>query len=189
MTVDNDDSDDVRRRCGSTDTASGEPCGRGPNCPYHQKSEPPEAGRPTKLTRDRQERIASMLEEGHSINATCRANGISAKTYHQWVQRGEEQEEGIFREFRNRVTRARAEGERRYIEKAQDAAIQSKNAQALLRMAQLQYPESWSEDASSPARGRSGGLNVYLTAEDSPNGEEEASHWKMGPNRKMRVDE
>ena len=175
--------------CGSTATSTGKPCQRGPNCPYHQQEGAPETGRPTKLTRERQERIASMLEKGHSINAACRANGISAKTYHGWVRRGGNQDEGIFREFRNRVTRARAEGERRYIEKAQDAAIQSKNAQALLRMAQLQYPESWSEDASSPARGRSGGLNVYLTAEDSPNREEVASHWKMGPNREMRVDE
>lgn len=178
MTDDNDGPDDVKQRCGSTDTASGKPCGRGPNCPYHQQNESPETGRPTKLTRDRQERIAAMLEDGHSITAACRANGVSAKTYHQWVRRGEEQEEGIFREFRNRVTRARAEGERRYIEKAQDAAIQSKNAQALLRMAQLQYPESWGDDDAGAVSGGGGSsLNVYLSSEH----ERETDEYKLIP--------
>jgi transposase len=168
-------------RCGAP-TTTGKPCHRGPNCPYHQQNDAPETGRPTKLTRDRQERIASMLEKGHSINAATRANGISAKTYHEWVRRGENQDEGIFREFRNRVTRARAEGERRYIEKAQDAAIQSKNAQALLRMAQLQYPDSWGED-TEVASSRSGSLNVYLSADE----ERETDEYKLAPDDEKTV--
>lgn len=172
---DEDGAPDDVDRCGAP-TTDGDPCRRGPNCPYHQQPEPPDSGRPTKLTRERQERIAAMLEEGHSISAATRANGISHETYHSWGRKGENQEEGVYAEFSDRMSRARAEGERQYIEKAQEAAIQSKNASALLKMAQLQYPKSWGD--RSEQRTQESGLNVYLTSKEP---ESKIEEYKLQP--------
>lgn len=176
MTAEDDRADDHNLptnadtgRCGSTDTSSGEPCERGPNCPYHQQEDPPETGRPTKLTHERQERIAGLLEGGHSIAAACRTTGISRETYHDWVRRGEEQEEGIFADFADRVGRARGVGERRIIEDAREAAREAKNANALLRMAQLQYPESWGDEMA-------GAVN---TAAEAPRERRETDHYVL----------
>lgn len=177
---DTNGSPDAEDRCGAP-TADGDPCRRGPNCPYHQQSEAPDTGRPTKLTRERQERIAAMLEEGHSISAAARANGISHETYHSWIRKGEKQEEGVYAEFSDRMSRARAEGERRYIQKAQEAAIQSKNASVLLKMAQLQYPNSWSQESakSKVSRENSTGLTVYLSSADEK--QSDTSEFKLTP--------
>lgn len=68
--------------CGYAETTSGEPCqnpavenGR---CwiPSHNPGPDNEnPGRPTKLTRERQERVAAAIESGHSFRSACEQGG------------------------------------------------------------------------------------------------------------------
>ena len=94
--------------CRSTETTSGDPCQNpAESCPWHgTDGDAPETGRPTKLSHARQEQIAQALEAGGSFKAACEAAGIAPKTGHRWMERGENQDDGEFHQFRQRVTRA-----------------------------------------------------------------------------------
>ena len=74
-------------------------------------------GRSSKLTQERQEAIAGMIEEGLSIAAACRAAEIAERTFYGWMDRGEEDETGAYAEFCERIRRARGEEERRFTER------------------------------------------------------------------------
>lgn len=46
-----------------------------------------DVGRNSKLTRERQESIVQLLEDGHSIAAACRCNGIDWATFYRWLEK------------------------------------------------------------------------------------------------------
>lgn len=107
-----DTNDDI---CGSTDTESDEPCQLGAGwgtdnddgpCRHHVD----DRVRPRKLTHELQERIASDLEAGVPVKHAAPANGIGESTYYEWVQLGEEYEDGVLSDFAERVTRAKSHG-------------------------------------------------------------------------------
>ncbi|MDX1745876.1 MAG: hypothetical protein R3324_08065 [Halobacteriales archaeon] len=119
--------------------------------PSHGEAEPgddaPTPGRPTKLTVQRQEHIASYLEEGYSIKVASRLGGIDHTTYHSWMKRGrvaeENGEDTIYRDFYERMERARAEGERRLTSLAHEYAREAKSFGAIMELLRKRYPESW----------------------------------------------
>lgn len=121
-------------------------------------------GRPTKLTRDRQENIAGMIEKGHSINAACRSNGIHRETFYDWMRRGDEQEEGIYADFSDRLTRALGEGERMYENLLLEIARQNEDAATVMTMLKQRFPESWGDVDRGD---QSAGVEVYLEAEET----------------------
>lgn len=160
-------TDDI---CGSTDTASGEPCQNAPSrddgkCHLHTDAgDAVQVGRDTKLTHQRQENIAQMLEQGQSVAAACRCNDISQKTFYQWLDRGDDQEEGIYSEFSKRVARARGVGEASLVDELIEQCRENGDTRTMLSIIKSRYPESWG-DADAGEEG--GTVNIHLSPKTS----------------------
>lgn len=137
--------------CGSTDTSSGDPCQFSPaeSCPWHDTDDPPDTGRPSKLTYERQEAIAAALEQGKSMNSAARMQGLDPTTVYNWLDRGEsEVEEGNeneYAEFFKRVTRARGHGEDMYFKTVWEIAKEEGDHRFLASLMKQRYPDSWGD--------------------------------------------
>ncbi|HEY3021799.1 MAG TPA: hypothetical protein VGJ32_16490 [Solirubrobacteraceae bacterium] len=131
----------------SAQTTKNEPCRahalRGtdpPLCPHH-------AGvrRPAKFGPDAVDRIVSVLRAGNYPQTAAAAAGISLETFYAWLRRGDpdraDPADAPYREFRERVERARGEGEARNVALVAQAAATSWQAAAWLL--ERQYPERW----------------------------------------------
>lgn len=116
-------------------------------------------GRDPKLTRERQEGIALMLEAGHSQAAAARAHGIRPQTISEWKAKGRENPESIYGDFTERIARARAEGEKQYVEQLRHLASEIQDTNTLRWMLQQRFPDSWNE---SDAIGGSDAPSVKL---------------------------
>lgn len=153
--------------CGSTDTTTGEPC-QNPagSCPWHNTNEPPETGRPTKLSHQRQEQIAGALEQGIGFDPACQAAGIDPNTGYRWLRRGEEQDEGEFCEFYERITRARGVGKYELSSSIVAIARENEDARTLLKYLQhIEGGEASNEDDLA-------GLNLVVPEIAQENGDD-----------------
>lgn len=93
-------------------------------------------GRPTKLTHQRQERIAAAIESGHSFRSACEQAGISTATGHRWMSAGANEDEGVFREFYDRITRARGVGIGEIEQSIMELCVERQDPNTLLRYLQ-----------------------------------------------------
>jgi transposase-like protein len=104
-------------------------------------------GRPSKLNPARQERIAEALEDGYSIKVAAVQAGIDEATYHLWRKKGraakEKGEDNQYVNFYERMERARAEGERRWTQRAYESAMEDKSFGAMMEILRKRYPDSW----------------------------------------------
>jgi len=97
---------------------------------------------PSKAT---QEKIASAIEEGASIQEACRRAGVHREQFYRWMQYGQDEEAGPFQEFRDRLVRARGEGESQYREALLELARENGDTATLMAMLKQRYPESWGD--------------------------------------------
>jgi len=58
------------------------------------------AGRPTKLTPDVQAAIVALVEVGNYVETAVLASGVTSRTYYNWLERGEADEEPYAEFFR-----------------------------------------------------------------------------------------
>ena len=136
--------------CGA-ETADGSPCQHPPSraddkCHIHTEvTDPADVGRDPKLTRERQEAIAAMIEDGHSVTAAARANDVTKQTVMNWINRGENEDEGIYAEFFSRYTRARGEGEKQYLELIKELALEDGDHRFLASLMKQRYPDAWAD--------------------------------------------
>lgn len=157
--------------CGSTETATGDPCQNPPSrddnrCHLHTEADDPvEVGRDSKLTRQRQENIAQMLEDGQSIAATCRCNGIGTSTFYEWLEKADRQDEGIYTEFAERVAHARGAGEQELVDELLEMVREKGDTRTLLSVIKSRYPESWGDAEASAEDG--GTVNIHLSPTES----------------------
>ena len=97
--------------------------------------------RPTKLTVETQERIIEAIKLGnYAETAACYA-GIHKATYYRWMERGECEEDGCYREFRDAVAQASAEAEVRAVKVIQDAM--PTDHRAAMRYLERRFPSRW----------------------------------------------
>ncbi|MEU8378991.1 hypothetical protein [Streptosporangium sp. NPDC048865] len=69
-------------------------------------------GRRSKLTPELQEELCKYLSDGQYLTTACDLVGVHEATVYRWLERGEpEDAPALYREFREAVTRARAEAE------------------------------------------------------------------------------
>ncbi|MGB9937068.1 MAG: hypothetical protein ACPK7O_05060 [Methanobacterium sp.] len=99
-------------------------------------------GRPSKLTKEIREEIASFLKAGCFIETACVMAGINKTTYYDWMKRGEKSSRyDKYRKFYEAVTHALSWSQ------ARDVAIISKAAEKDWRAAawklERRYPEKW----------------------------------------------
>lgn len=132
-------------------TAEDEPCQNpatdGDSCwlDAHGGSADP-SGRPREVPdKSTQEKIASVIEQGGSIREACRRAGTHKETFYRWMQYGEEEDAGPFQEFRDRLVRARGEGEASYRQSLMQIAIECEDTATLMAMLKQRYPESWGD--------------------------------------------
>jgi len=146
-------SDDT---CGH-ETANGEPCqnpttddGDSNRCwiDNHNETavEANQPGRPRETpSKSTEENIASVIESGGSIREACRRSGVHPEQFYRWMQYGEEEDAGPFADFRDRLVRARGEGEAQYRDTLLMLAEETGDTATLMAMLKQRYPESWGE--------------------------------------------
>lgn len=115
--------------------------------PVEVESNPP--GRPTKLSYERQEQIASDLEAGRSLTSAARKAGVTPQTVINWVDRGEAEKEAgnenEYTQFFERITRAKGEGEEFYFSLALQLAKENEDHRFIASLMKQRYPDSWGE--------------------------------------------
>lgn len=157
-------TDDI---CGYEDTTTGQPC-RHPagSCPVpsHRGAVPnggnPQ-GRPTKLNLQRQEDIAQAVERGKSFTSACRKAGITPQTGIRWMQVGEDEDEGPYREFFERLTRAKGIGQDLWEQRLHEVTEDPATIMAILK---TQYPDTEWGDAN---RGEQAGDGAVINLPES----------------------
>lgn len=65
-------------------------------------------GRPSKLTAELIEKVASIVRAGNYLDTAARFCGVSRVSFHEWMKRGHAQKRGIYREFLNAMEEAQA---------------------------------------------------------------------------------
>jgi len=149
-------SDDVET-CGHP-TADGSPCGNPPGengwcwIPSHNPGDNSDnAGRPSKLTRERCDRITSSIAEGKSIVSAARMESVHPATVYAWIEKGEDHDTDPefdvdpYGYFHERFVRARGLGEDAYVQDVLDIAREQGDLSTLLSMLKQRYPESWGD--------------------------------------------
>lgn len=99
------------------------------------------AGRKTKLTEEVQKRFLDAIRAGNYYEPACHYAGIDYSTFRRWMQKGEEQRSGVFREFCEAVKRAEAESEMRMVTLWQKQAVD--NWQAARDFLERRFPDRW----------------------------------------------
>ena len=140
------DSDEI---CGAP-TTQGHPCQNpADSCPWHNTDDPPDNGRPSKLSFERQEEIAQAIEAGKSLTSAARMAGVDRTTVYGWIDRGEADkeagEDNEFVDFYDRLTRAKGHGEDFYYSLALELAKENEDHRFIASLMKQRYPDSWGE--------------------------------------------
>lgn len=119
-------------------------------CGHHTETgENEDQGRPTKLSYERQEKIAGAIEQGKSLNSAARMAGVDPSTVYGWIDRGESQlknnEDNEFTDFYKRLTRAKGNGEDFYFNLALQLAKENEDHRFIASLMKQRYPDSWGE--------------------------------------------
>jgi transposase-like protein len=135
--------------CGA-ETTNGTPCQNPANsCPWHNTDDQPTTGRPSKLTKQVQEAIATDLEQGRSMRSAARKQDLTPQTVMNWMQKGESHlEEGKaneYTEFFERITRAKGYGEEWYMKTIIELAEENEDHRFLMSLMKQRYPDSWGD--------------------------------------------
>ncbi|WP_226040857.1 helix-hairpin-helix domain-containing protein [Natrinema sp. DC36] len=124
--------------------------------------EPGAGGRDPKLTHEVQTSIANMLQQGHSVAAACRCNGIGQSTFYEWLEKADKQGEGIYADFADEVASARGMGEATLVDDLLEMAREKKDTKAILSVLKNRFPESWGEVEEGDEGST---VEVFLTAD------------------------
>ena len=97
------------------------------------------SGRKTKLTPELIDKFEALLSAGNYQVTACHALGISQSSFHQWLKKGEEAEDGLYLQFQQAVKRAEHIAEAKWMRDiSQDPSWQSK-----AWLMERRFPESW----------------------------------------------
>jgi hypothetical protein len=83
-----------------------------------------------------------MIASGSYAEVAARANGVGTTTFYRWMQRGEEEETGKYREFREAVKEAEAKSEVLTVGRIQQAAAGGTWTAAAWYL-ERKYPDRW----------------------------------------------
>lgn len=95
-------------------------------------------------------RIATYLECGNYLEAAAAAAGVPLRTVYSWLQRGREEEDGIYRDFSDACGEAAAKAEAKAVERIERAA--EKVWQAAAWFLERKFPTRWGLRAQAAER-------------------------------------
>ena len=98
-------------------------------------------GRRSKLTPELQEKICRAIRAGNYAYVAAEYAGIGTTTFYRWLELGEKEETGPYRDFRDAVKNAESEAEVRAV-----AIIQQHMGtswQAAMTYLERKYPNRW----------------------------------------------
>ena len=101
-------------------------------------------GRSTKLDEATSKRICEAIETGNYASVAAHLAGIGETTLYRWLERGKKEaddEDSIYREFRESLKRAEAEAEMKAVAVIVDAMPQS--WQAAMTFLERKFPSRW----------------------------------------------
>ena len=96
-----------------------------------------------KITPEKIELICEHLREGNYDMVAAQAVGITRQTFYRWIRQGKEDKEGIYFDFRQKVERAKAEGEVALLTVIKKAATRTWTAAAWIL--ERSRPGRWSK--------------------------------------------
>jgi hypothetical protein len=138
--------------CGAL-TVKGEPCKReamqgADRCAVHLH--PEQRGWASLLTPEVADRLVALLKAGNYDAVAARAAGVSERTLTHWLNRGKSSlpQDEPYRELRDRIVRARAEGEAVHVARVAQAAQEDWHASAWFL--ERSYPERWGRVSPRP---------------------------------------
>ena len=136
-------------KCGAETTKGGQCQNDADSCPWHDTAEQPQTGRPSKLSYERQEQIASDIEAGRSLTSSARKAGVTPQTVINWIDRGEAEKEAgkenEYTQFFERITRAKGEGEEFYFSLALQLAKENGDHRFIASLMKQRFPDSWAD--------------------------------------------
>jgi hypothetical protein len=100
------------------------------------------AGRPSKLTPERKQRLLSALASGNHIDAACTFAGVDYTTFRRWMQQGEAATKGEYRELFEQAQEAIAQAEVKLLNRVLKAS--EDHYQAACWILERRYPDRWS---------------------------------------------
>ena len=110
--------------------------------------------RPTKLTREVQERVVAAVRAGNYAEAACQASGISSSTYYRWMARGEAESSGIHAAFRDAILQAQAVAEVHAVAVLRQAMAE--DWRAALAYLERRHPARWRRQQVTELTGKDG---------------------------------
>lgn len=104
------------------------------------------AGRKTKLTPERQQKIVELLQAGNYASIACQSARISEETYYSWKERGKRDKDNykttLYSEFLEAVETAEARAEADMVLLIKNSAING-NLQAAVFYLERKHPDRW----------------------------------------------
>jgi transposase-like protein len=135
----------------STDGICQNPSGENGFCwipshnPDNDNDNPQGRPRESAPSKSEQEQIASVIEAGGSIREACRRAGVHREQVNRWMEYGADDPESVYGEFRDRLVRARGEGEAKYRKALLTIAEENDDTATLMAMLKQRYPDSWGD--------------------------------------------
>ena len=126
-------------------------------------------GRHTKLTPEVQEKIVGVLRSGNYAQVAAACAGIGETTFYEWLKRGEEEESGIYTEFREAIKNAEAEAEADSVAIIETAGRKEWQARAWLL--ERKHPYRWGRFERQEHMGE--GVTIRVVNETHDDNEED----------------
>ncbi len=124
--------------------------------PKRRASGPKRTGRPDALTKEAGDAIVGAIRAGAAIKEAAEHAGIGSTTVYRWLERAEEKKAPPkFREFRDALTRARADAKVSAIAAIRRAMPE--DWRAALAYLERRYPEEWARRSHTELTGAGGG--------------------------------
>ena len=112
-------------------------------------------GQPTKLTPAVSRKILQVIEDGNYARVAAAYAGIGETTFYRWLERGESEKSGIYREFREAVKRAETVAEVRCLEKVK--LLGAADWKAWMTILERRHPSRWGRRDAVEHSGPGGG--------------------------------
>jgi hypothetical protein len=139
--------------CGAETTNGGTCQNKAESCPWHGVENPPDNGRPTKLTKEVVDNITTHIAEGKSDNAAFRLEDLHPSTKGNWLGKVDPEEvpkdpdfdSDPYGYFFRRYTHARGLGEDFYFSTVIEMAEEAGDHRFVASLMKQRYGDSWAE--------------------------------------------